>query len=638
MYGEAVTIDSLAPPKTPSWTVRALRQLALVRERGASESSADRIALPATLPAHRTDISAIEQYRLIAVQHAERIRRASAKHARDVTSDLERDLYQLAESAAIDAQIVASQPGLRGALDAARAEAIAQRPKPRWRTEIEVCVEDMVRRAWPAQGLGSSEETNPAEVPLANDAESNATWARRTAVALEVKYGRKAARKYRRVPEMTLWQTAVRTHLPEEQQLALETETRQVESTASPDIKRPTSSSSMPGPPEGRSSQDNRGNAPGPAETDNATSRGEGDRPDGQGDEGEQSTERTPEVSEDEDSGEQNAGGVPANGADGRDTQSGVGHSGQVVDDAQLAEGIPFPYPEWDCYAQGFRAPGTVVRVMPPPLASAEWATTTLQGHAREVHRARRQFERLRSQRVRLRRQVQGDELDIEACVEAMVDRRMHIAPSDRLYSLVRPGRRELAITLLIDISGSTGDPAAEDRRVIDVERIAALVATAAFDALGDDYSILAFSSAGASNVRMHTLKDFGERNSPAVHQRISALAPHGTTRLGAAVRHATAQLARHPAPHRLLLILSDGKPYDYDWYFVDYAVQDSRHAVLSARLEGIHPFCITVDSSSGDKYLTEIFGSTGYRVVSRPSQLSQALLLAVQRMIGGAG
>jgi nitric oxide reductase NorD protein len=161
------------------------------------------------------------------------------------------------------------------------------------------------------------------------------------------------------------------------------------------------------------------------------------------------------------------------------------------------------------------------------------------------------------------------------------------------------------------------------------------LVATAAFDALGDDYSILAFSSEGASNVRVHTLKSFGESNSSLVLQRIGALTPDGTTRLGAAVRHATALLSNHPAPHRLLLILSDGKPHDYDLYSVDYAIQDSRHAVMNARLQGIHPFCITVDGSEGASYLAEIFGSAGYRVVSRPSQLSQALLLAVQRLIG---
>ena len=134
---------------------------------------------------------------------------------------------------------------------------------------------------------------------------------------------------------------------------------------------------------------------------------------------------------------------------------------------------------------------------------------------------------------------------------------------------------------------------------------------------------------------RVHTLKEFGESNSKLVLQRISALEPHGTTRLGSAIRHATATLSKHPAPHRLLLILSDGKPSDYDWYFTDYAIQDSRQAIMQARLDGIHPFCITVDSADDESYLPEIFGSAGYRVVSRPSQLSQALLQAVQRMIG---
>ncbi|MEO8620261.1 MAG: VWA domain-containing protein [bacterium] len=646
MYGETVMIESLAPPKQAGWPARVLRQLALVKERGRSESDAERIRLPATLPAQRTDVSPLEQYRVIAVQHAERMRRASALHAREVSTDLERDLFQLAEAACVDAQIAESQPGLRAALDAARTESMLERPKPRWRTDIELRVEEMVRRAWPGQDVEAGGDADVIDVPLSNDAESNATWARRTANALEAKYGRKAARAYRRVPEITLWQTTITTQLPDEKQLAIETEMREGESESAPASQKSSSRSAMPGPSNSRSSQNKHGTARGDADSKDATGRSESGGADDRGDVGassddrppEQGTASTPEVDPQRESNEERAGAVPADGAGGKDVQQGVGHSGDAVDDAMLADGLTFRYPEWDYYVQNFRASGTIVRVTPPSLASSEWATAALLEHAREVHHARRQFERLRSHRLRLRRQVQGDELDLEACVEAMVDRRMHVAPSDRLYSLVRRGRRELAITLLIDISGSTANAVAGDQRVIDLERIAALVASAAFDALGDDYSILAFSSASASNVRVHTLKDFGERNSPLVLQRISALAPHGTTRLGAAVRHATAQLAGHLAPHRLLLILSDGKPHDYDWYFVDYAIQDSRHAVLSARLQGIHPFCITIDAAEGETYLSEIFGSGGYRVVSRPSQLSQALLLAVQRMISGAG
>lgn len=640
IYGETVIIESLAPQQTKGWTVRALRQLALVKERGASESSADCIRLPALLPRQRANVSPLEQYRVIAVQHAERMRRESARHARDVTTDLERDLYQLAEAAAIDAQIIASQPGLRATLDAARADAMAQRAKPRWRTLIEIRVEAMFRRAWAENHDDAADDADFPRVPLDNDAESNATWARRTANALEAKYGRKAARAYRRVPEITLWQTTINTQLPDEQPFALETEVREVEGTneSAPKTQSAPSRSAMPGPSQSRSSRNARGGTPGKAQSDNASPRTRSEGTDGRGDQGQPSTERTPEVSAQPEPGDESAGAVPAKGGDGTGDGTGVGHSEQTVGDAMLTGGITYRYPEWDFNVQDFRAPGTIVRVVPPSHGSAEWATSAAREHVREVHRAKRQFERLRSHRLRLKRQVQGDELDLQACVEAMVDHRMGVAPTDRLYSLVRPGRRELAITLLIDVSGSTAKKVDGEHHVIDIERIAALVATAAFEALGDDYSILAFSSASASNVRVHTLKEFGEKNSPVVLQRISALSPHGTTRLGAAVRHATAQLGKHPAPHKLLLILSDGKPHDYDWYFVDYAIQDSRHAVMNARLQGIHPFCITIDASEGETYLAEIFGSAGYRVVSKPSQLSQALLLAVQRMIGGAG
>lgn len=635
MYGDAWPIESLPEPGNTNLAVRALRAAALVKQAGVSESDARGIRLPPSLPGQRSDVTPLEQYRLLAVQHAERMQRASARHARDVSSDLERDLYELVESATIDAHIVASQPGLGPALRAARADAIARRPRPRWRTEIELVVEEMFRRAWPGVDRPSLHNGDLPEMPIDGDAESNATWARRTAVALEARFGRNAALEYRRVPEITLWETRVETQLPEDTELAVESEMRE-EGSPPPDVKNAKSRSQMPGPSTAKSSQNKQGSTPGESGSKRASSRSESENSTGEGDDGTSSATQTPDVDAQSDGAENDTGSIRPDGTDGDDGQTGVGHSGKTVDDDRLTEGVTYHYPEWDFNVHGYRATGTTVRVIPSPSASSSWATLALQQHAQEVHRARRQFERLRSHRLRLKRQVQGDELDLEACVEALVDRRMGVAPSDRLYSHVQPGRRELAITLLIDVSGSTGDAVEGEQRVIDIERITALVATAAFDALGDDYSILAFSSASATNVRVHTLKDFGERNSTSVMERISALTPHGTTRLGAAVRHATAQLSNHPAPHRLLLILSDGKPFDYDWYFVDYAIQDSRQAVMSARLQGIHPFCITVDAKEGESYLAEIFGSTGYRVVSKPSQLSQALLQAVQRMIGG--
>ncbi|MEP6620992.1 MAG: VWA domain-containing protein, partial [bacterium] len=173
-----------------------------------------------------------------------------------------------------------------------------------------------------------------------------------------------------------------------------------------------------------------------------------------------------------------------------------------------------------------------------------------------------------------------------------------------------------------------------DGQRVIDVERLAALVAAAAFDSLGDAYSILAFSSDGAADVRLTTIKDFSETNTQVVRERMAALAPNGKTRLGAAIRHATAQLERHGAPHRLLLVLSDGKPNDRDGYFLDYGVEDSRRAVVDARADGILPYCITVDREAAADYMADIFGASGYLTVQKPAQLPKALLGAVQRLL----
>jgi nitric oxide reductase NorD protein len=640
MYGQTLVIESLAPSKKAGLTTRTLDRLTSAKQLGASESNAESIRLPSVLPRKRSDISPLEQYRVIAVQHAERIRRSSARHARDAATDLERDLFQLAEAAAIDAQIAANQPGLRATLDTARAEAMAQRPTPRRRTGIELRVEEMFRRTFP--GSHRTEATEDTDLPTllpANDAESNAEWARRAALVLEVKFGADAARRYRRMPEMTLWDTTIATQLPDEEARAPDAEVPQKKSVRDPwsDAQSTRSGSATPGAGQSSSSQNKRGGTAVESQGPNATARVDAEGTAGRGSESEQRPEGASAGGATGGTSDGSGDATPPDDADGHGGEMGSGRSDHKADDAPLSKDITFRYPEWDYHAQGFTAAGTIVRIIPPSLESSEWATHALREHVREIHSARRQFERLRSHRIRLRRQVQGDELDLEACVEAMVDRRMHVAPTDRLYSLMRPGRRELAITLLLDVSGSTRAVVAGERRVIDIERIAALVATAAFDALGDDYSILAFASEGASNVRVHTLKSFGESNSSLVLQRISALAPDGATRLGAAVRHATAMLTNHPAPHRLLLILSDGKPHDYDLYSVDYAIQDSRHAVMNARLQGIHPFCITVDASDGETYLAEVFGSAGYRVVTKPSQLSQALLLAVQRLISSS-
>jgi nitric oxide reductase NorD protein len=252
--------------------------------------------------------------------------------------------------------------------------------------------------------------------------------------------------------------------------------------------------------------------------------------------------------------------------------------------------------------------------------------------HGALVRRLRERFERMRAQRTRLMAQRRGDELDVGACVRAMVDLRTGHAPDDRLYADVRPARRGLSITLLVDVSGST-DEFVGKARIIDIEKIAVLLTSEALDALGDLYSILTFSSLGADDVRIRTIKDFAERNGRAVRQRIGTLKPEGYTRMGAAIRHATAQLGRTHAGHRLLLILSDGKPNDRDHYQGQFAIEDARQAIAEARAAGVHPFCLTVDVKASG-YLTRIFGRAGHVVLRHPDQLPLALVGVVRQIL----
>jgi nitric oxide reductase NorD protein len=293
-------------------------------------------------------------------------------------------------------------------------------------------------------------------------------------------------------------------------------------------------------------------------------------------------------------------------------------------------------YDEWNSDRRVYVKRGAAVRLYAPGSASRVWTRDTIAEHGPTVRKIRHQFERLRARRALLRRQRAGDELDIAAYVNAVVDLRAGRSPDDRLYIDARPARRGLAIALLVDASGSTSLRGSETMRIIDIERIALVLATEALEALGDLYAVYSFRGQGPSNVKLSIIKDFSERNGPAVQERIAAIEPEGVTRLGAAVRHATAQLARQSAGHRLLLILSDGRPHDVDQYQGPYGVEDSRQAVLEARTAGVFPFCLTVDAEASE-YLPRIFGTAGHTILQNPEQLPKALLGVVRGLIGQA-
>jgi len=279
-------------------------------------------------------------------------------------------------------------------------------------------------------------------------------------------------------------------------------------------------------------------------------------------------------------------------------------------------------YPEWNYRKQAYQADHC--RVLTALHEEEADSSAIDEPTHRRIRRVRRQFEALRPRREWLRGQVDGNELDMDAVVRAHCDLAAVGDNSAGLYMSTRAQARDLAIAILIDVSLST-DAWVEDRRVIDIEKEALLVLAHGLASCGDDYNISSFTSHRRQRVWVNTLKAFDEPMSEATERRITALKPGHYTRMGAAIRHTTAELCQRPNRHRLLLVISDGKPNDSDYYEGRYAIEDTRRAILDARQQELKVFGITIDRDAQD-YIAHLFGRGGYAMVHKPEHLAQAL------------
>jgi nitric oxide reductase NorD protein len=624
VYGRPIPIVATEPPEPPHWARRLFfpEPAHLRREELLASADVERVHLPPALDAAEGQAAALARYRLMALAQAERVARGTPLFAPDLNARWNRhlvsagvltnteslapirDLYVLLEGAAVDAAIERAVPGLAPVLHAERARALASRPPEDGLTAAERKVESLARRLLSLP----PGEAPPELAPGATPAES---LQRARALAAELGGGR-----YRGIAGVAVWGAALRGERPDAMLIA-----------DIPPMMGTAGGAGMAGVGISKGQKGEKGKTPAlsPFRRDasgeqDADPRGE-DRMD----------PATAEGDPDAQPVEGKEGGEHADGAAAPGSGALPAPSGGVPGAPPSAEGGT-PYPEWDYAESRYQPRAAVVRTVPAALGDEGWAAAVLARHAPLVRRLRERFERMRAQRTRLMQQRRGDELDLAACVRAMVDLRTGHSPDDRLYADVRPARRGLGITLLVDISGST-DERVGSARIIDIEKTALLLTSEALDALGDLYSILTFSGMGAGDVRLRTLKDFGERNGKAVRQRIGALRPEGYTRMGAAIRHAVAQMGRTHAGHRLLLILSDGKPNDNDHYQGRFAIEDARQAIAEARAAGVHPFCLTVDRK-GSSYLTRIFGPAGHVVLRHPDQLPMALVGVVRQIL----
>ncbi|RVV98269.1 VWA domain-containing protein [Mesobaculum littorinae] len=277
-----------------------------------------------------------------------------------------------------------------------------------------------------------------------------------------------------------------------------------------------------------------------------------------------------------------------------------------------------FTYPEWN-RRSGAYMPAHARVLEAPARPRAEYAPDPAL-----VARVKRQFAPLHPRRVVLPRQIDGDDIDLDAVVASRSDLASGREGSDRVWQASRPMARDLSVAILMDCSRST-EAAIGDTSVIEVAREALAALAQGIDTAGDRLGIWGFSSLRRDRVFVHRAKSFAEPMSPAVTARIGGLSPGHYTRLGAAVRHVSAQLDEEGATRRLLLVLTDGKPNDLDHYEGQHGIEDSRMAVREARGRGQAVHGVIVDQD-GQDWFARIFGRAGFTLMPNPARLPRTL------------
>ncbi|HZM30720.1 MAG TPA: VWA domain-containing protein [Acidimicrobiales bacterium] len=273
-------------------------------------------------------------------------------------------------------------------------------------------------------------------------------------------------------------------------------------------------------------------------------------------------------------------------------------------------------YPEWDVHRRGYR----------PDWCTVHERDARPGGHAPlampDGVALRPPLARLGTGLDRTHRRPQGDDIDVDAAVEAWVAALAGSPPDEAVYVESLRRRRDLAVLVLLDVSGSAGEPGPGGRTVHEHQRAAAAALTTALHDLGDRVALYAFNSQGRRAVDVIRVKGFDDRLDGRVVRRLGGLVPGAYTRLGAAIRHGTALLeARGGTSRPLLLVLSDGFAYDHG-YGSRYGEADARRALTEARRRGVGCLCVSVGAGTTPVALQRVFGTAAHAAVPTPDQL----------------
>ena len=287
----------------------------------------------------------------------------------------------------------------------------------------------------------------------------------------------------------------------------------------------------------------------------------------------------------------------------------------------------PFHYQEWDYQIQLHRPDWATVYERRQPKGDPEDIKLILDEYKPVAHRIKQIIDLLTPEGVqRMRGLEDGDEIDLNAAVDAMISIRMGEQPNPRITMRNVVKSRDLSVVVLMDLSESTNEPmAGSDKTVLQLTREAATLVSTAINGIGDPFALHGFASDGRHDIQYYRFKDFNQHFDDESKSRLAGMKGGLSTRMGAALRHAGHHLLKQPERRKLILLVTDGEPADIDERDPQHLRHDTKKAVEELYSTGVLTYCLTLDPNADD-YVKRIFGSNNYTIIDNVDRLPEKL------------
>lgn len=290
-------------------------------------------------------------------------------------------------------------------------------------------------------------------------------------------------------------------------------------------------------------------------------------------------------------------------------------------------------YDEWDHSKRAYRTDYCKLYPIPLSNTAVEYYHQTLATHHSTLSCLRKMLANFNNRMQEQKRQTQGCAFDIDSVTDLFVDIHSGHTPSDKIYLSNRKKEKDLSILILLDISLSS-DSYANGNRIIDVEKQVSILFGEILNEFNIDFSIHCFYSKTRNHATYLTLKGFEEPWSKAKF-KVGAAYPGGYTRIGTALRHSAALLGQRPANNKWLILISDGKPNDFDRYEGKYGIQDVKQALRELSAQNINNYALAIEATARH-YLPQMFGQNNYQILSSTSEMLSAMVRLFEKIRSG--